>query len=216
MLRQSPSSPALMIVTDRRVATGRAMLDRLASMLEVVAAGTAIVQIREKDLDGAALLALAREVVGVARPHGAAVLINDRLDVALAAGADGVHLPESGLAIAEARRVAAACGRSIVVGCSRHSAPGAGEAAAAGADLIVLGPIWATPSKASFGAPLGLEALTAARAAVGTVAVIAIGGVETAARAAAARQAGATGVAAIRALWGADDPAAAARALAGA
>jgi thiamine-phosphate pyrophosphorylase len=216
MLRQSPSSPALMIVTDRRVATGRAMLDRLASMLDVVTAGAAIVQIREKDLDGAALLALAREVVAVARPHGAAVMINDRLDVALAAGADGVHLPESGLSIVEARRVAAACGRSIVVGCSRHSAAGVGEAAAAGADLVVLGPIWATPSKAIFGAPLGLEALTAARAGVGTLAIIAIGGVDTAARAAAARQAGATGVAAIRALWGADDPAAAARALAGA
>jgi thiamine-phosphate pyrophosphorylase len=204
-----------MIVTDRRLVSGAAMLERLAAMLEVVSGAGAIVQVREKDLDGAALLALARDVVTVARPHGAAVLINDRLDVALAAGADGVHLPETGLTIADARRVAAACGRSIVVGCSRHSAAGAAEAARAGADLVVLGPVWATPSKAGLLAPLGPGALTDARAAMpSVVALVAIGGIETAARAAVARQAGATAVAAIRALWTAEDPAAAARALA--
>jgi thiamine-phosphate pyrophosphorylase len=205
-----------MIVTDRRLVSGAAMLERLAAMLEVVSGAGAIVQVREKDLDGAALLALARDVVTVARPHGAAVLINDRLDVALAAGADGVHLPETGLTVADARRVAAARGRSIVVGCSRHSAAGAAEAASAGADLVVLGPVWATPSKAGLLAPLGPGALTDARAALPpAVALVAIGGIETAARAAVARQAGATTVAAIRALWTAEDPAAAARALAG-
>jgi thiamine-phosphate pyrophosphorylase len=206
-----------MIVTDRRLASGAALLARLAAMLEVVSGAGAIVQIREKDLDGAGLLALTRDVIAVARPHGAAVLINDRLDVALAAGADGVHLPEAGLTVAEARHIAARCGRSILVGCSRHGAVGAAEAASAGADLVVLGPIWSTPSKAGILAPLGPGALVDARAAMPpAVALVAIGGIETAARAAVARQAGASGVAAIRALWTAADPAGAARALVGA
>ena len=207
-------SPSLVVVTDRRLVPRDELVPRLATMLD--AAPGALVQVREKDLDGGALLALVEAIVSVARPRGAAVLVNDRLDVALAAGADGVHLPESGIEVATARQVAAACGRSIVVGCSRHDAASAARAARDGADLIVLGPIWATPSKLGMGAPLGPEVLGEARAGVGSACLIAIGGVETAARAAEARRAGADAVAAIRALWTAADPGAAARALAGA
>src|SRR5439155_20958069 len=97
-------------------------------------------QVREKDLEGADLLKLVREVMA----WGAPVLVNDRVDVALAAGAAGVHLPERGLAVADARAVAP----GLVIGCSRH-APGP----VPGAGLIQLGPIWDTPGK---GPPLGL------------------------------------------------------------
>ena len=194
----------LVIVTDRRLVAGSAELcARLAAMLDAVPAW---VQVREKDLEGGALLALVREVVSVAHPRGARVLVNDRLDVALAAGADGVHLPEDGMSIADARAVAAACGREILVGCSRHDA--AGVRAAAGADLIVYGPVFATPGK---GAPLGAAAL---REVANVPGLCAIGGIDSAARAAEVRAAGVAAVAAIRALWTADDPAAAARALA--
>ena len=199
-----PRALRLVIVTDRRLA--RDLPAQLAAMLDAVPPGAALVQVREKDLGGRALLALVEDVVAIARPRGAAVLVNDRLDVALAAGADGVHLPEAGLAVADARALAP----GAIVGCARHTAA---DAAACGADLVVLGPIWATPGK---GAPLGVAALAAARAALpARAALVAIGGVDDAARAAEARAAGATAVAAIRALWTAPDPAAAARALAG-
>jgi len=203
----------LVVVTDRRLVPAGAMAGRLAAILDGVARGAALVQVREKDLDGGALYRLVSDVIAVARPRGARVLVNDRLDVALAAGADGVHLPEAGLDVATARAVG---GAGLVVGCSRHSPAAAGAAAADGADLVVLGPIWATPSKEGVVAPLGVDALAAARAAVGDRALLcAIGGVDGGAHGAAARAAGADAVAAIRALWLAGDPGAAAAALAG-
>ncbi|MEJ7597792.1 MAG: thiamine phosphate synthase [Kofleriaceae bacterium] len=145
-----------------------------------------VVQVREKDLDGGALLALVRAACAT----GARVLVNDRLDVALAAGADGVHLPERGMPIADARALAP----HLVIGVSTHSIDAV--AAATGADLIVLGPIWDTPGKSS---PLGPEALTAARA-VTAARLVAIGGIDPARRAI-ARAHGADAVAAIRAVW---------------
>lgn len=202
-------TPRLVIVTDRRLVKDTAELcARLDAMLSGLRAAPALVQVREKDLGGRALLALVEAVLAVARRHGAPVLVNDRLDVALAAGADGVHLPEDGIAIADARAVATAVGRTITVGCSRHDAAGVARAAADGAELIVLGPIFATPGK---GAPLGVAAL---REVAGIAGICAIGGIDGAARAAEVRAAGVPAVAAIRALWIADDPAAAARALA--
>jgi len=147
------------------------------------AAGSVVVQVREKDLDGGPLLLLAR-----AARRFAAIVANDRVDVALAAGAWGVHLPERGLAVADARGLAA----GLVVGTSRHAAPGD-----TGADLVQLGPIWATPSKPT-AAPLGEAALAAPR---GSARLVAVGGIDTAARATAAAAAGADAVAVIRAAW---------------
>jgi thiamine-phosphate pyrophosphorylase len=145
-------------------------------------AGRVIVQVREKDLDGGPLLALVR----AAQRH-APVIVNDRLDVALAAGALGVHLPERGLAVADARRLAP----GLIVGVSRHAAP------LEAADLIQLGPIWPTPSKPTV-VPLGPAALAWPH---GAAALVAVGGIDTPARAAEARAAGATAVAVIRAAW---------------
>lgn len=178
---------------------------------------SAIVQVREKSLGGRALIDYARAAVDAAPEQ--LVVINDRLDVALACCAAGVHLPEDGLDVAAVRAALAAVDGPVpcpdappfLIGVSRHSV-----AAAAGldADLVHLGPIFATPSKAAYGPPLGLEALTAARAALpASTRLVAVGGIDSPARAAAARAAGADTVAVIRAVWTAADRAAAARAL---
>lgn len=182
-------------ITDRRrmvppdllaVGDGPAIAAAFAAAIERAVAGcpagSVVVQVREKDLDGGPLLALVR----AAQPF-APVLVNDRLDVALAAGAWGVHLPERGLPLDDARTLAP----SLVVGVSRH-APGAVPA-----DLLQLGPVWPTPSKP--GAPsLGEAALAAPH---GPAVLVAVGGVDSPERATAAAAAGAAAVAVIRAAW---------------
>ncbi len=171
----------------------------VARALSGAAPGTTWVQLREKDLGGRDLLALAESLVDVCRAAGAKLLVNDRVDVALASGADGVHLPENGMPVAVARGL---LGPGAVVGASAHSVDGA--AARGDADIVLLAPIWDVPGK---GSPLGTAALRAARGRVGGE-LIALGGV-TPARAGEALRAGADGVAAIRAVWTAADPAAA-------
>jgi thiamine-phosphate pyrophosphorylase len=182
--------PRLYIITDRHTAPRGDVPGLLASVLVGLPAGAAMVQVREKDLDGRALLELVRAVIGVARPCGCAVLVNDRLDVAMAADADGVHLPEAGFAVEAVRAAwpAALIGRSV------HA-----ESAVdlAGTDFAVFGPIWETASKPGAVA-VGLEALREF-AATAPCPVFALGGVDTAERAAATRAAGAHGVAGIRA-----------------
>jgi len=145
--------------------------------------GSVIVQVREKDLDGGPLL----QLVHAAQVH-APVVVNDRLDVALAAGAHGVHLPERGLAVADARTLAP----TLVVGVSRHAAPLDDDA-----DLIQLGPIWPTPSKPA-AIPLGETALAWPH---GAATLIAVGGIDSPDRALRAAAAGADAVAIIRAAW---------------
>lgn len=171
-------------------------LDRLAALVEA-GRGEAVVQLRDKASSGLALYERARAIVAL----GATLLVNDRLDVALAAGAAGVHLPEDGLDIATARALGAR-----MIGCSRHRPADAAAAEAAGADLVILGPIFATPSKPGV-TPLGVAALAEARAAMtGRATLCAIGGIDDPARARDARAAGATAIAAIRAWWTAEDP----------
>jgi thiamine-phosphate pyrophosphorylase len=143
-------------------------------------------------------------------------LVNDRVDVALAVGADGVHLPEQGLDIASVRRLARQS--DFLVGVSTHSPDGAGAAARDGADLVFLGPIFATPTKRSYGPPLGLDAVSAAARAVRearpAVKLYAIGGIASPDMAAELRLRGAHGIAAVRAFMGGEDPGATAAALA--
>ena len=205
-------SVRLVMVTDRRLmgATGADFGAAIARALERMPAGAALVQVREKDVSARELAVLVRAAIAAARTRGALVLVNDRVDVALACDADGVHLPERGLSIALAR---ALLPRGSIVGASRHRAV---DAAACDADLVVLGPIFATPSKAAFGAPLGVEAIDEVSAhARGTARLVAIGGIDSIERAALVRAHGADAVAAIRAIWSADDPARAAASLAG-
>jgi len=205
----------LILVTDRGQANGRDLIDVVDAALAALPPASAIVQLREKDLVPRDLYALARRLLEVTHRHRCPLLVNDRIDVALAAGADGVHLPEKGLPIAVARRL----GRpgSFTIGVSVHGADAAGAAARDGADLIVCGPIWDTPSKRGLGEPLGEAVLAQAQRAIlgaGAAArLYAIGGVTSPERAQAAVRAGAHGVAVVRGVMAAADPAEGARAL---
>nr|WP_281366624.1 thiamine phosphate synthase [Nocardioides thalensis] len=171
----------------------------------LVEAGVDGFQVRAKDLDGRALTALTERVVRDVRPGGAVVIVNDRLDVALAAGADGVHLGATDLDVAAARRVAP----DLLIGATCRSRADVEAAAGGGADYAGFGPVGASTSKAGLPDPLGVAAVTAA---AGVLPLVAIGGIEprTAADVVAA---GAHGVAVIGAVWRQPDPVSAAKEL---
>ncbi|MCI0338328.1 MAG: thiamine phosphate synthase [Acidobacteria bacterium] len=125
---------------------------------EAAQAGCQLVQIRERDLSARDLCNFTRAAIGAARPHGAKILVNDRLDVAITAGADGVHLRVSSLPASEVRSIVSGRGlRDFLIGVSTHSLAEAQRAESSDADFIVCGPVFATPSKSSFGSPLGKE-----------------------------------------------------------
>lgn len=172
--------------------------DDLALLPDLARAGVDGFQVRAKEGTDREVLALTELVIGAVRPFAATVVVDDRLDVALAAGADGVHLGADDLPVAAARRLAP----DLVVGATCRSRADVERAAAAGATYAGLGPVWATTSKAGLPDPLGPSALTAA---AGLLPLVAIGGV-TAARAARARDAGAHGVAVIGGIWRSPDP----------
>jgi thiamine-phosphate pyrophosphorylase len=176
---------------------------RVAAALAALSPGTAAVQLRAKGLGGAALFAAAQRLAGVVRAHGGVLVVNDRVDVARAVGAGGVHLPVSGLPVAVARRLLPA---AALVGASTHSLAEAEAAWRGGADYVTFGPVFATASKAAYGAPVGVAALAAAvRAAPGPV--FALGGITDATRAAEVAAVGAR-VACIGAVLGQPDAAA--------
>jgi thiamine-phosphate pyrophosphorylase len=189
----------LCLVTDRALTA-----DLVGTIRACVDAGLPAVQVREKDLSALELAALARRVRAVAADR--MVIVNDRVDVAVAVGADAVQRTSASLAIADIREVA---GTRLLVGASVHSRDEALDAEAEGADWIVFGPVYDTPSKRAFGPPQGLAALEAVAAAV-TVPVVAIGGM-TPWRVAEVMRAGAIGVAAISAILAAPFPADATR-----
>jgi thiamine-phosphate pyrophosphorylase len=149
---------------------------RVAVALGAVAHGFAAVQLRARGLGGRALFAAATQLAAIAHAAGAKLLVNDRVDVALAAGADGVHLPASGLGAALARQLG---GPNFLVGVSTHARAEALAAARAGADYVVFGPVYFTPSKAGYGPPTGLAALAEAARTV-AVPLFALGGVDAA------------------------------------
>ncbi len=172
-----------------------------------LAAGLRGVQLREKDLPVRDLLDLASTLCGATRKHGARLIVNDRADVALAAGADGVQRTHESLPVAVLRAIG---GARLLVGASVHSLDEARGAAEEGADFLVFGPVYDTPSKRVYGPPQGLEAL---RRVAGEIArpVLAIGGI-TPARVREVLAAGATGVGVISAILAAERPADATRA----
>ena len=193
----------LCLVTDRSQVPGR---DLVGVVRDCLAAGLPAVQVREKDLGAADLVALCRRLREPTRAHGALLIVNDRADVALAAGADGVQRTHTSLPVADLRAVA---DKRLRIGASVHGLDDARAAEAEGADWIVFGPVYDTPSKRRFGAPQGLAALARVAGAV-RVPVVAIGGI-TPERVAEVRRAGATGVAVIAALLRAASPADATR-----
>ncbi len=179
----------LCYITDRKALEPEGSLPRIEAAIR---AGVDLIQIREKDLATRALLAIVEPAVKAAQGTSSRIIVNDRLDVALAVGAAGVHLGGQSLSAEAVRRIVA---KEFLVGVSCHSLEEALGAEAAAADYIVLGPIYATPSKLQYGPPLGLEKLREVAAKV-RIPVLALGGI-TVERAGACRQAGAAGVAGI-------------------
>jgi thiamine-phosphate pyrophosphorylase len=194
-------APQLVLVTDRHATRGR---DLLAVVEAALDAGLPAVQLRDKDLSGRTLWALAERLRLATRRTGAAFFVNDRVDIALAVGADGVHLGHASLPVAVARTLV---GPAVGIGVSTHAPADVARAAANGGDFVVFGPVFATPGKT----PVGPDALGAAIRAA-PIPVLAIGGIGLG-EVPAIRAAGAHGAAVIRAILAADDPAAATRAL---
>lgn len=193
----------LCLVTDRAQTGGR---DLLSVVRECLAAGLPAVQLREKDLGAGELARLGRALRLATTEHGAALIINDRVDVALAVGADGVQRTSTSLPVAD---IVALADKRLRVGASVHGLEEAMQAAEAGADWIVFGPVYETPSKRVYGPAQGLQALQRVSRSV-KVPVVAIGGI-TPERVAEVRRAGARGVAAISAILAAPSPASATR-----
>lgn len=189
---------SLTLVTDRTQTRGRDLVDVVR---ECLAAGLPALQVREKDLGAHDLAMLCRRLRALTREAGARLIVNDRLDVALAAGADGVQRTGTSLGVPDMRAVA---GTRVQIGASVHSLEEAMEAERAGADWIVFGPMYDTASKRAFGPPQGLERLAEVTRAV-RVPVIAIGGI-TPARVPELLKAGARGVGVISGILAADSP----------
>ena len=195
----------LYLITDRRQAPPGLTLP--GAVRAACEGGVRAVQLREKDLTAAELFPLALELRALTRHYGARLLINDRIDVALAVGADGVHLGGHSLPTAAARKI---LGPERLIGVSAHSLEDIAAASRDGADFVTFGPVYFTPSKAAYGKPAGLELLGAACDA-SPLPVFALGGIGPE-RVGAVLDAGASGVALISAILARPEPAAAARA----
>lgn len=197
---------SLYLITDRSsLPAGRELLETVRAALR---GGVKAVQLREKDLSAAQLYPLAMAMRQLTWDFGAKLLINDRIDLALAVDADGVHLGGQSLLVSVARQL---LGTNRLIGVSTHHLDEACLAAAAGADFVTCGPVYATASKAAYGPPLGVEALAGA-CAHAPCPVFALGGV-TVERLSELRDAGCARIALIGGILHALDPEGAAREL---
>jgi thiamine-phosphate pyrophosphorylase len=201
-----PIDYSLYLVTDRGLSRGRPTLDIVRAAVQ---GGVTCVQLREKTVSTREFIAAALQLKPFLKSCGVALIINDRVDVALAAGADGVHLGQSDMPLAAARSLT---GPAMVIGISVESVADALAAQSGGADYLGVSPVFATPTKTDAAAPLGLAGLRAIRAAV-RLPLVAIGGLNLA-NAADAVRSGADGIAVVSAIAAAEDPAQAARDLA--
>lgn len=181
-MRWPPHKPLLYLITDRQAfrrspELSSATQSQIEAIRAAAQAGCQLIQIREKDLTAKSLGEFTRAVTSLARPHGARVLVNDRFDVAMAAGADGVHLRVSSIPACEVRAIAETKGAAdFLIGVSTHSIAEAKAAEEGGADFIVCGPVYHTPSKLAYGAPLGLDRFAEVCEAV-KIPVLALGGI---------------------------------------
>ena len=189
---------SLYLVTDRSLSRGRPNRDIVR---EAIAGGVTCVQLREKACDTRQFIAEARGLMALLQSAGIPLIINDRLDVALAVGAQGVHLGQKDMAIADARRLV---GPGFIIGISAESLADALQAQAEGADYIGISPVFATATKKDTASPLGLEGIRRIRAAV-NLPLVGIGGIDEE-NAAAVISAGADGVAVVSAIVAADCP----------
>ncbi len=196
---------SLMLVTDRALAGDRALEDIVRS---AVRGGVSIVQLREKTCSTREFVAAARRLLEILRPAGVPLIINDRVDVALAAGADGVHLGQTDMPFDDARRI---LGPGAIIGLSIETEADAAAAGKTNADYLAASPVFATPTKTDTGRPWGIDGLRRLRGLTKRK-IVAIGGLG-AVNAAAVFDAGADGIAVVSAICAAPDPETAARRL---
>lgn len=196
---------SLYLVTDRHQTRGRPLVPLIEQALS---AGVRAIQLREKDLNTRSLLALGEEVLWLTREYRSLLLINDRVDIVQALGADGVHLRSDSIPISVARRL---LGPERLIGVSAHSVEEVLQADSEGADFAVLGPIYDTPSKRAYGAPIGLGPLQEASR-MASIPIFAIGGL-TASKVGEVRRAGARGIAVVSSILSAGSVKAAAQEL---
>ena len=187
----------LYLISDRNQCAGRSFMDTIG---HAFAAGVRCLQIREKDLPSNALYWFVGEVQEIVKKYQSTLLINDRADIVQATGADGVHLPETGLPPDVTRKCLPA---GKLIGVSTHSLDRALEAEDLGADFVTFGPVFYTPSKAPYGDPLGLATLARVTASM-NIPVFALGGINPE-NTVHCMDAGAHGVAAISAILAASD-----------
>ncbi|HHV57170.1 MAG TPA: thiamine phosphate synthase [Firmicutes bacterium] len=195
----------LYAITDRRLAGGRSSAE---VMEKAIRGGVTLVQLREKEAGGREMVAEAQTLLAVTRRYGVPLIVNDRLDVALAVDAEGVHLGQEDIPCRLARQI---LGPEKIIGVSASSVEEARQAEADGADYLGVGAVFPTGTKADAGKAIGLEPLKAIKAAV-KIPVVAIGGIN-AANAAAVAATGVDGLAVVSAVVAAPDPQDAARRL---
>lgn len=191
--------PRIVLITDPRYEDD-ALVEKLDRALSIAPPGLVAVQLRDKKRETSELYAWGARLRPLCKERGALFVVNDRLDIALALEADGVHLGGASVGISDAREL---LGASSFVSVAAHSMQDVELAKREGADAALLSPIFASPGK---GAPLGVSALTRARALAADLSLYALGGVDVV-HAASCIRAGATGVAAIRAIFEAPEPA---------
>jgi len=163
----------LYLITDRKLFNAQCSL--YLALETALQAGVKFIQLREKRLPTRKMLDMAYWMIALTREYGAKLLINDRVDIALAVGADGVHLGQKSLPAHAARKVA---GDNFLIGVSTHGIEEALKAEHDGADFITLGPIYHTPSKLKYGAPIGVDIIRQVKSEV-SIPVLAVGGIKT-------------------------------------
>lgn len=172
------ASSRLYLITDRTQTRERPLVDILKSALD---GGVRMVQLREKDLSGRELFNLAKELRELTSIYNAKLLINDRVDIALAVDADGVHLGQQGMSVQDARKAFSSSlitrHSSPTVSVSTHSLEEALQAESDGADFITFGPVYFTPSKSAYGHPVGIDKLKEV-AKVVNIPIFALGGIK--------------------------------------
>lgn len=196
---------SLHVITDRRTAGGRSVVEAVQAAIR---GGATVIQLREKEASTRQMIALGQMLLELTRAAGIPLIVDDRVDVALALDAEGVHLGQEDMPAETARKL---IGPKKLLGVSASTVEEACEAEGAGADYLGVGDIFGTPSKPDAGAPIGLELLAEIARSV-SIPVVGIGGI-TLENAAAVMQSGAAGVAVISAVIGAADPEVAARRL---
>lgn len=180
-------------LTDRHISG----LSHQQQVLTLISSGARIIQLREKELEGREFYAEAAEAIAAARQQGICIIVNDRVDIAHALKADGVHLGQDDLPPAAARQV---LGDDAIIGVSTHNLEQVKLAAGMPVDYVALGPIFPTTTKQASNPPLGPDAVTKARELLGDVPLVAIGGI-TEANGRVLLDAGFTALAIISACW---------------